>query len=317
MSQPHDHDDSAAPVVLLVDDSVDVHRVLRARLRSEQLELACARSGNEAMELAESLNPSLVLLDLTMPGMDGFEVLRRLKDSANTVNTPVIVLSGLASTHDKVTAFDLGAMDYVIKPFEVNELKVRVRSALRLHSLVQMLSQRAQIDALTGLWNRAHFDQRWAELTSAASRHGRPLSIAVIDLDKFKSINDSFGHPAGDEVLQGLARLIRGTMRQADVACRFGGEEFAVIMPDTAAADAETVCDRLRIALSEVRWPRHPERRVTCSMGIAGAAGAASIDPQAWFDLADKNLYEAKGSGRNRIVVSDVTGQPVRLADAG
>ncbi|MEM1186188.1 MAG: diguanylate cyclase [Planctomycetota bacterium] len=308
-------DDSSPPNVLLIDDSVDVHRVLRARLRTEPLELVCVSTGAEGLERAPDLMPALILLDLSMPKMDGFEVLRRLKDAPATVNTPVIVLSGLTSTHDKVTAFDLGAMDFVTKPFEVNELKVRVRSALRLSSLVSMLSQRAQIDGLTGLWNRAHFDSRWQEFVSSATRHSRPLSLAVIDLDRFKSINDSFGHPAGDEVIQGLARLVGGTARSSDICCRFGGEEFCVILPDTGPDDAQVLCERIRTRLEEVRWPRHPERQVTCSIGIAGVTGSAAMTPQAWLEAADRNLYQAKEGGRNRIVVSDLSG-PVQLADA-
>lgn len=311
------HDDAPTPVVLLVDDSVDVHRVLRARLRCETLELHCAKSGVEGIELAKQLKPALIMLDLDMPRMDGFEVLRRLKDSADTVNTPVIVVSGLTSVHDKVTAFDLGAMDYVTKPFEVNELKVRVRSALRLSSLVTMLSQRAQIDGLTGLWNRAHFDTRWGEHVSTADRHERPLTLAVLDLDRFKSVNDSFGHPAGDEVIQGLARLLRGSARVSDVCCRFGGEEFCVILPDTTPEAAHGLCERIRQRLAEVRWPRHPERPVTCSIGIAGSASGAPVTAAAWLEAADRNLYEAKQGGRNRIVTTDLAGPPVRLAEAG
>lgn len=303
--------------MLLIDDSVDVHRVLRARLKGEQLQLECVESGAEALERVSEMEPALVLLDLDMPEMDGFEVLRRLKEMPTTVNTPVIVLSGLSDPHDKVTAFDLGAMDYITKPFEVNELKVRVRSALRLNSLVTMLAQRAQIDGLTGLWNRAHFDTRWAELVAGAMRHGHPLSLAVIDLDHFKVINDSFGHPAGDEVIAGLARLLQGTCRASDVCCRFGGEEFCLVLPDTAPADAERLCDRIRVKLAEVRWPRHPEHAVTCSVGIAGAAGATDIGPQAWFERADKNLYAAKEGGRNRVVTTDLSNPPVKLAEAG
>lgn len=317
MRPPAFQGDTEPPIVLLIDDSVDVHRVLRARLKGEQLQLECLETGAEALERVAQMEPALILLDLDMPEMDGFEVLRRLKEMPTTVNTPVIVLSGLSDPHDKVTAFDLGAMDYITKPFEVNELKVRVRSALRLNSLVTMLAQRAQIDGLTGLWNRAHFDTRWAELVAGAARHARPLSLAVVDLDHFKIINDSFGHPAGDEVITGLARLLQGTCRASDVCCRFGGEEFCLVLPDTAPQDAEKLCDRIREKLAEVRWPRHPEHAVTCSVGVAGTAGATDIGSEAWFEVADKNLYAAKQGGRNRVVTTDLTNPPMKLAEAG
>ena len=147
--------DGGTPVVLVIDDSQDVHRLLKARLKREELEIASAMSGEEGIALAKKGAPSIVLLDLDMPGMDGFETLRRFKEDSDLRGVPVIVLSGLQSPHDKVTAFDLGAVDYVTKPFELTELRVRVRSALRIQQLMTMLAQRAQVDGLTGLWNRA------------------------------------------------------------------------------------------------------------------------------------------------------------------
>ncbi|MFM9996360.1 MAG: diguanylate cyclase [Phycisphaerales bacterium] len=308
--------DDSKPMVLVIDDSPDVHRLLRARLRHEDLHLEAAMGGAEGLEKVQHVTPAIVLLDLDMPDMDGFEVLRRLKDSPKTMDTPVIVLSGLQSAHDKVTAFDLGAVDYITKPFNLTELRVRVRSALRLHQLVQMLAQRAQIDGLTALWNRAYFDRRWSDEVASSSRHNRALSLAIIDLDHFKSVNDTYGHPAGDAVLQGLARVLQRECRQEDVACRYGGEEFALILPDTAPEDGQTVCARVLTALSSMTWPRHPERVITASIGLAGAPGNPGIAAPAWLEAADKNLYAAKQGGRNRVVATTV-GAPARLAKAG
>lgn len=299
--------DGGTPVVLVIDDSQDVHRLLKARLKREELEIASAMSGEEGIALAKKGAPSIVLLDLDMPGMDGFETLRRFKEDSDLRGVPVIVLSGLQSPHDKVTAFDLGAVDYVTKPFELTELRVRVRSALRIQQLMTMLAQRAQVDGLTGLWNRAYFDTRWAEEVSRSSRHARPLSVAMVDIDHFKSINDSFGHPAGDSVIQGLAKILQRECRASDVACRYGGEEFAVIMPDTGPDDAKVLCDRVRTALSAVTWPKHPERRVTASIGIAGAAAGAATTPESWLEAADRNLYAVKKGGRNNILATDIS----------
>lgn len=306
------------PLVLVVDDSVDVHRLLSMRLRSEHLRLISAYAGPEAVEMARAERPELVLLDLEMPGMDGFETLRALKDDPDLVSIPVIVLSGLTSPQDKVTAFELGAVDYVTKPFEFVELRVRIRSALRVASLMRLLAQRAQLDGLTGLWNRQFFDERWRGEIAGASRHGRPISLAVIDIDHFKSINDSFGHPAGDQVIQGLAGLLQAQVRASDLACRYGGEEFALIMPETSPSDALALCDRIREVLSTIVWPKHPERRVTCSIGVAGMDNASTADdPSDWVERADRALYEAKTGGRNRVVVSDERPGGIRLRDAG
>ena len=294
------------PLVLVVDDCQDVHRLLRARLRQEDVELVPATSGAEGLTLAKSRQPAVVLLDLDMPAMDGFEVLRVLKNDPATVHIPVIVLSGLHSPQDKVTAFDLGAIDYITKPFELTELRVRVRSALRLHQLVQMLATKAQIDGLTGLWNRAFFERRWAEEHARFARHAHPLSVAFIDVDHFKSVNDTYGHPAGDAVLVGLASTLQRECRSNDVVCRYGGEEFVVIMPDTTPSDAAQVLERIRAVLAETSWSRHPERRVTFSAGVAGASGGAMVTPEQWVELADKNLYAAKRAGRDRVVVTDM-----------
>ncbi|MFN0134030.1 MAG: diguanylate cyclase [Phycisphaerales bacterium] len=304
------------PLVLLIDDCAEVHRLMRARLRHEELELASCWGGKAGLEEAIRRKPALVLLDLDMPDLDGFEVLRALKSHSETLDIPVIILSGLQSSQDKVTAFDLGAIDYITKPFNLTELRVRIRSALKMHRLILMLAQRAQIDGLTGLWNRAYFDKRWTESVAACHRHGRPLSLAMIDLDHFKSINDAYGHPAGDSVLQGLARVLQREPRQEDVACRYGGEEFTLIMPDTGPDEARIVCERVRAAIHAIAWPRHPERPVTCSVGLAGAAGSVETSAAEWLESADRALYLAKQSGRNCIHCAELTPMP-RLAQAG
>lgn len=308
--------DDSKPIVLVIDDSADVHRLLTARLRHEELELRAANNGDEGVALAKSIKPAIVLLDLDMPSMDGFQVLRTLKSDTATMDMPVIVLSAMASAQDKVAAFDLGAVDYITKPFNLTELRVRVRSALRLHRLVQMLAQRAQIDGLTGLWNRAYFDRRWAEEVAKASRHRHPLTLAMLDVDHFKSINDTFGHPAGDAILQGVARIIQRESRQEDIACRFGGEEFTLIMPSTAPADALNLCERIRMVLESTVWPRHPGRTVTISIGLFGRLQTGDTQPESWLEQTDGALYAAKRTGRNRVVAAGPDA-PQRLAKAG
>ncbi len=303
-------------VVLVVDDSEDVHRLLQARLRQENVTLISALDGATGLAMAEQESPSLILLDLDMHDLDGVELLRQLMDGSSR-DIPVIVLSGLHSPADKVVAFDLGAVDYVTKPFDLMELRVRLRAAIRMSDLVEMLERLAHVDGLTGLWNRAHFDNRWAECTAENKRQGRPLSVALFDLDHFKSINDTYGHPAGDSVLQSFAKLVRRVSRVTDIPCRYGGEEFALIMPDTSPEDAVTVCDRIREELEQMNWPAHPERKITVSIGIGGASGAAEVDPERWLDDTDKTLYRSKKDGRNRVTASDVSsGSLVQAAKA-
>ncbi len=308
--------DDTAPKVLVIDDSPDVHRLLKARLRYENLALVPALTGAEGIELARQTLPAIILLDLDMPTMDGFEVLRDLKEHASTVDIPVIVLSGLHGPQDKVAAFDLGAVDYITKPFEIMELRVRVRSALRLQRLVRMLAQRAQIDGLTGLWNRAYFDVRWREEVAVSRRKRRPLALALCDLDHFKSVNDSFGHPAGDAVLQGVAELMQDVLRESDIACRFGGEEVAIIMPETSAAEAAQVCDRVRDGLASLAWARHPDRQVTMSVGVVGSPGGGRVDADQWLAMVDAALYDSKRRGRNCCTVRETPSDEPKIRRA-
>jgi diguanylate cyclase (GGDEF)-like protein len=314
MAAPNPAKPCTSGKVLVIDDSECVQRLLKARLSSEGLELIEALDGESGLRLAEEHRPDIVLLDLSMPGMDGFQVLRQLKENLVLDQIPVLVLSGMQSPQDKVTAFDLGAIDFIAKPFDLAELRVRVRSAIRLSELLQLLSKRAQIDGLTGLYNRAHFDRRWQEELSGAIRHARPISLAMIDLDHFKSINDTFGHPAGDAVIQLLGKLLHDECRSSDIPCRYGGEEFVLIMPDSAPQDAAELCDRIRLRLAEITWPRHPERRVTCSIGLAGISGECTTSAEALIEAADKLLYKAKQGGRNRVLHADVCAQPMAKA---
>ena len=307
------------PAVLLIDDSVDVHRLLQARLKHEQIQLIGAMNGSEALEIAERTALACILLDLDMPGMDGFEVLRALKDRSSTNNVPVIVLSGLVGSEDKVTAFDLGATDYVTKPFDLSELRARLRASLRLNQLLHLLADRADVDGLTGLGNRAHFNKRWAEKVAECNRYGHPLSLAMCDADFFKKVNDTYGHPAGDEVLQRIAKLLQSECRTPDVPCRFGGEEFALIMPNTGPADAAKVAERIREAMAEVVFARHPDHRVTLSIGLAGAdESVGELTPEQWLEISDQNLYQAKRTGRNKVIATNISpSAQLKLAKAG
>ena len=312
-------DQNGTPTVLLIDDSEFVHRLLDARLRSESIILKSAEDGKRGIEMAIEQLPALILLDLDMPVMDGFETLRLLKEETRTRDIPVIVLSGMNSSQDKVAAFDLGAIDFVTKPFELTELRARVRSSLKMYALLQMLAQKAQIDGLSELFNRQYFDDRLKTEYDRAIRHGQALSIAMIDIDNFKSINDTYGHPAGDSVISGVAKLMNRTTRSIDIACRYGGEEFALIMPETDPQQAYQLCERIRQECELAHWSRHPARSITISIGVVGAADGEpfNLTPEAWVEAADRNLYDAKQMGRNRVRASGIDGSTIDLAKAG
>jgi diguanylate cyclase (GGDEF)-like protein len=207
---------------------------------------------------------------------------------------------------DRVRALDLGAVDFVAKPFEVVELKARVRSALRVQHLVKMLAQKAQVDGLTGLWNRTYFDRRLAQEVSESSRHRRPLTLVMCDVDGFKKLNDERGHPFGDMVLERLAKILQSG-RGSDIPCRYGGEEFGIILPNTSGSEALEVADRYRRAIELETWPAAAGKVITASFGIADISvlpGAQGVDDL--IAAADSALYKAKLNGRNRVEASNI-----------
>jgi diguanylate cyclase (GGDEF)-like protein len=300
----------ARPRVLIIDDLVDVHRLISVRLRAEGLDFFGALTGEDGLAKAASELPALILLDLELGVLHGLTVLKELKASAATQDIPVIIISGNQHAHEKVKAFELGAVDYVTKPFEMTELRVRIRQALKMRYLLQMLAQRAQVDGLTGLWNRAFFNKRWAEEVERSHRHHHALAVAMLDIDHFKSINDTYGHSAGDAALQGVAKIIQRCCRNHDLVCRYGGEEFVIVMPETCPADAAIMGERIRHAIELEQWPRHPQRRLTASIGICGLSTSDGATAESIVEKADQNLYEAKRTGRNRVIWTDASAPP-------
>ncbi|MCH2143770.1 MAG: diguanylate cyclase [Phycisphaerales bacterium] len=289
------------PRLLVVDDSELIHRLLKVRLKFERIEINTASSSTEALQLVREFEPDVILLDIDLgvgDPMDGFEILSELKSDPTTKDIAVIFISGSTETMDRVRALELGAIDFIGKPFEVVELKARIRSALRVRSVVRMLAQKARIDGLTGLWNRAFFDARLEEEITAAGRHGRPLSLIMCDLDRFKSLNDQHGHLFGDQVIERFAQLL-GAGRTTDFACRYGGEEFALILPDTDREQALQAAERVRCSIESEQWLDHPGLVVTASFGVSQYR--VDLDQSLMVEAADQALYRAKETGRNRV----------------
>jgi two-component system, cell cycle response regulator len=295
---------SQTPRLLAIDDSELIHRLLQVRLQGERFELHSALSANDGLRMAQQLQPEVILLDIELDEMDGFEVLSRLKQDPRTQDIAVIFISAASDTMDRVRGLDLGAVDFIAKPFEVVELKARVRSAMRMRHLVRILEHRAQIDGLSGLWNRRYFDQRLAQEVSEAQRFDRPMSLVMCDVDRFKRLNDQFGHPFGDAVIERVASLLSGG-RTSDVACRYGGEEFGVILPSTSAEQAAEVAERQRVAIEGHAWNGHPDLIATASFGVADLQRMPrGCGPDDLVRAADAALYRAKQQGRNRVEVA-------------
>ena len=222
--------------ILIVDDNPEALAVAKVRLSKESVDILCAESGTAGLEAARREKPDLILLDVDMPDMSGFEVCRALKGEAELCMIPVLFLTASSTPEDKVRGLDLGAVDYVTKPFDAFELRARVRAALRTKHLQDLLIEHAHIDPLTGLPNRRALmeclQREWARI----ERHGGRLSFVMADIDHFKLVNDAYGHHIGDRLLQEVAQAIAEQCRQGDLPARYGGEEFAMVVPDEAAS---------------------------------------------------------------------------------
>jgi diguanylate cyclase (GGDEF)-like protein len=289
--------------LLIVDD--DKHnRLLLTELFEGEYKIIQAKNGLQALELARAHAPDLILLDVLMPEMDGMAVIRALKRDDATRHIPVIFITALDSAADEELGLDLGAVDYIAKPFHPPIARVRVRNHLQIVHQRRLLEQIAALDGLTGIPNRRRFDEALAQEWSRCQRSGLPLSLIVADVDQFKQYNDTLGHAAGDRVLQDVAAALRQAARRpGDLAARYGGEEFVLLLPETDAPQAQLLADELLQRMAARKLP-HPAASaapcVTLSLGGITTIPASSVVAPDFFERADAALYQAKAQGRNR-----------------
>lgn len=294
---------SATHTVLVVDDEKQ-NRELLTELLKDDCRIILAKNGKQALERAHELQPDLILLDVLMPEVDGHEVIQCLKTDDTTRHIPVIFVSALDSPDDEERGLDLGAVDYITKPFHPSIVRKRVRNHLQSVHHRRLLENLAMIDSLTEIANRRRYDESLEREWRRCARMNVPLSLAIIDVDHFKAYNDHLGHASGDRVLRAIAQALNSFVRRAgDLAARYGGEEFVLLLPDTNASAASTLADEIRIAIERLALP-HPRSQVspvvTISLGgITAWPEGGQVDPQ-FFLEADAALYAAKAAGRNR-----------------
>jgi diguanylate cyclase (GGDEF)-like protein len=291
--------------VLIIDAAPMVHTVLGLRLSEESVLLDSAHDGEAGLKAAENIHPDLILLDVDAPALDGHQLCRRLKANPATRDIPVIVMTSCKDAQQYNKALELGALDYITKPFIEAEFKARVRLGLRQSQLVDLLAKKAMLDGVTGLWNRPYFEQRMAAEISLARRSGRPVSCLIGEVDDFAKIGEKFGHPGADELLRGVAQFFINNCRIEDVICRFGGERFGIVAPNTHSGGGSDLAMRLISRLAHKDLPcRGQSVRVTCSFGLADVAGT---DPLPLIEQAEKALGRAKQFGGNRVEVAKGT----------
>ncbi len=323
----------ALPKLLLVDDHPENLTVLKAVLKNQEYDLITALSGMAALDLVSQHVFDLILLDIMMPEMDGFEVCRILKEDPDYTGIPVIFITAKTDFESVVQGYELGAVDYVTKPFNPAILRARIKNQLRLRraelelqktvvrlekevavrvQVERRLRQRekelerfALLDGLTQIANRRKFDEYLRFQWANKKRAKEPISMIMGDIDFFKQFNDRYGHPAGDKCLQDVAQaLSRSLKRPEDVACRYGGEEFGLILPSTPLEGALIIAERIQALVAELAIPHESSKvcpHVTLSLGVACLLPEGEDEMETLIRKADKMLYQAKGNGRNRV----------------
>lgn len=316
------------PNILIVDDKPENLIALEALLEECNATITPATSGNDALNLALENEFALVLLDVQMPEMDGFEVAELLRSNASTQHFPIIFITATDDKQYIFKGYASGAVDYLSKPIEPIILKSKVTVFINLwqqqHALANALSEleeahkkievqksilqeRSIRDHLTGLYQRRWFDTVTAKEASLAIRHCIPLSLAMIDIDHFKQVNDSHGHIVGDAVLVRLAKLLEESIRVEDVLFRFGGEEFVVLMPNTNIASASSLCNRICQTVAKRAIEHEGQKHnITVSIGLAELLELTKPTTHTLLETADNLLYQAKAEGRNRVVTTSV-----------
>ncbi len=295
-------------LILIVDDlPLNLH--IMTEVLGGEYELAIATNGKDALARAESIIPDLILLDVQMPGMNGFEVCKILKTIPRLQGVPVIFLTSMAQQEDEVAGLNLGAVDYITKPFQIDVVRLRVRNQLELKRYRDERIRMALVDGLTGIPNRRAFDEQLTREWSRGLRNHSKLSLLMIDLDHFKSYNDTHGHLGGDDCLKQVAAALAPALRASDLAARYGGEEFVCLLPDTNEEGALITAERIRCQVEELQIahgasPVSPF--VTLSLGVASLTPAPGLEANLLIEMADQLLYRAKNSGRNRIAQLDL-----------
>ncbi len=293
--------------VLIVDDTPqNIHVLMQAM--EENSRILSAKSGEEALRKVREDKPDLILLDVMMPGMDGFEVCRRLKQDEATKDIPVIFVTAVADNVHEEKGLKLGAIDYIRKPFHLPVARVRIQNHLRLKRKSDLLEQLVRIDGLTDICNRRGFDEVLDREWKRCRRHGAPLALIMVDIDHFKVFNDTYGHADGDACLARVARTISLSLkRSTDLAARYGGEEFAVLLPETPLAAAREIAETIRRKVRDLGIAHAcAQSHVTISLGAACLRPAENDaeGPGRLVRLADQALYQAKSQGRDQVCLA-------------
>lgn len=287
--------------VLVIEDHPDQRDLLSIVLRREGYRVIAAANGIEALEKLRQEHVHIALSDIMMPKMDGFELIKTIRTDPELKNLYLILITARIQEGDRVRGLDLGADDYITKPFSFSELLARIRVGSRVIQYQQHLEYQTQTDSLTGLYNRRAFEKKMTDELERANRYNHPLSLLILDIDNFKIINDTYGHNAGDAALAKISETLRATTRQSDFPSRYGGEEFVLILPETDHQNALQVAEKIQGEIrSTVFSMSNGHFTLTVSIGISSTSIHHYADANQMIEDADRALYAAKHNGKDR-----------------
>ena len=298
------------PTILVVDDMTTTLLLLHDLLK-DTYEVKIAKSGTKALEILESPNDiDLILLDIEMPEMNGYDVCKRIKNNETIKNIPIIFITGRTSQEDEEYGLNLGAIDYITKPFNKAIVKLRIKNYLDLKIKNDMLEKLSMYDGLTNIRNRRFFDETFEKTFSEIKRDKKSLAVLMIDIDFFKPYNDNYGHGQGDETLRKVAKALEKTIKRAsDFVARYGGEEFVILLKDINKNGVEAVANNLLNAVRELKITHEfskIENYVTVSIGVSYYNSSSDITKLELLLKADETLYNVKNSGRNNFAILEV-----------
>jgi len=290
---------------LLIVDDIPINIEVLNEALEEEYEVLFATDGKNAIEIAVNELPDLILLDIVMPDIDGYQVCSQLKNKECTKNIPIIFITSKSDEEDETKGLKVGAIDYIIKPFSIPIVKARVRNHVELKRRGDLLESLSMLDGLTGIPNRRRFEEYLDQEWRRSVRERSHLSIILLDIDFFKNFNDNYGHLAGDDCLKKVAMALNNAIRRpADLIARYGGEEFVCVMPCTKSVGGIYVAENIRKSISELRVPHSHSsvgEHVTISLGVATCIPNGDSLPEELINAADKQLYLAKSKGRNQV----------------
>ena len=290
-------------VILIVDDT-PINLQILIEVLGEEYEIVFATNGKDALAMAEINQPDLVLLDIQMPGMNGYEVCKALKSIPHQEGVSIIFLTAMSQPEDEIAGLKLGAVDYITKPFHPDIVRLRVRNQLELKRLRDIQTRFAMLDGLTGIANRRALDEHLGREWFRSLRSQAALSLIMLDVDFFKLYNDTYGHLAGDDCLKRVTAALLSSLRASDFAARYGGEEFVTLLYESDKEGALVTAERIRAKVESLQIPHQSSQispYVTVSLGMATFVPSEGSAPDHLINMADQMLYRAKNNGRNRV----------------